>query len=521
MFLLMLLSACAPKTASVTPSAAPANAAHVSLMLADLAPSGPEDAPNTRLSLTWVDATGATLGTASIAETIGGCSTREPTDGALFEVGCWWAGGGPEYRGVVRDGAVVVQTRDVDEGLRKPTAWRDLSESTLGAGQSVSYLPAPPPVDYVALTAAADRTDADRALDAGRHPAEVLGFFGIASGQHVAELGAGGGYTAELLARAVAPGGVVYGQNTPEILSLFAAKPWAERLARPACANITAVESPFDAPFPASVHDLDAVLITFLYHDTAYMGVDRAKMNAAVFAALAPGGVYGVLDHSAIAGHGADDAKTLHRIDEELVKKEVLAAGFVLDAEADFLRNPSDARDWSASPMSAGEKRGTSDRFVLRFQKPSSTGATAHLLPPVTMNEGDRPTDCNLQDPGSWDPLLAASQPGGTAPVVVRGKNGIAETVVLDDGTEIRVVRGGCEHVGETWSIAPVPAKPQIAAMRQVIGKLTLNPAASPSLVKCLDDAHEAEEVGFGCGEAYVSRSVQGDVLEFTWSFAL
>jgi predicted methyltransferase len=37
---------------------------------------------------------------------------------------------------------------------------------------------------------------------------------------------------------------------------------------------------------------------------------------------------------------------TFHRIEEGVVKSEVLAAGFVLDGEADFLRNPDDTRDW-------------------------------------------------------------------------------------------------------------------------------------------------------------------------------
>ena len=69
-------------------------------------------------------------------------------------------------------------------------------------------------------------------------------------------------------------------------------------------------------------------------------------------------------------GSGLDDVQTLHRIDEDAVKKEILAAGFKLDAESDLLRNADDPRDWNASPTQAGEKRGTSDRFVLRFVKP-------------------------------------------------------------------------------------------------------------------------------------------------------
>ena len=95
-----------------------------------------------------------------------------------------------------------------------------------------------------------------------------------------------------------------------------------------------------------------------------------AKLNKLVFARLKKGGVYGIVDHSAAAGSGTRDVETLHRIDEEVVKKEVLAAGFKLDAQRDLLRAPDDKRDWNSSPKAAGDKRGTSDRFTLRFVKP-------------------------------------------------------------------------------------------------------------------------------------------------------
>lgn len=77
-----------------------------------------------------------------------------------------------------------------------------------------------------------------------------------------------------------------------------------------------------------------------------------------------------VVDASAKEGHGVADAKTLHRIEERAVEEEVKKAGFTLLAKADFLRNPNDARDWSSSPREAGERLGTEDRFVLKFQKP-------------------------------------------------------------------------------------------------------------------------------------------------------
>jgi predicted methyltransferase len=223
---------------------------------------------------------------------------------------------------------------------------------------------------FHSIVAASDRSAEDRALDVGRKPAELLEFAGVGPGQRVAELQAGGGYTAELLARSVGPNGRVYGQNSPFVLQRFAEKPWSERLVKPVMANVTRVDRELEDPLPPDATGLDAVLMVLFYHDAVWQKVDRVRMNAAVFRALRPGGAYVIVDHSARAGSGLADTETLHRIDEPALKAEVQAAGFRLAAEADFLRNPADTRDWSTSPRVVGERRGTSDRFVLKFVKP-------------------------------------------------------------------------------------------------------------------------------------------------------
>jgi predicted methyltransferase len=232
--------------------------------------------------------------------------------------------------------------------------------------------PAPPAVSdpIEAAVAAPDRSAEDRELDTQRQPGVMLEFFGIAPGMRVAELGAGKGYTTELLARVVGSTGQVYAQNTQFILERFAEGPLSERLAKPVNAPVVRVDTEFDAPFPPDVRDLDAVLNVLFYHDTVWMETDRALMNRAVFEVLRPGGVYGIVDHSAREGDGVSVTKTLHRIEESVVVQEVTAAGFQLADTAAFLRNPEDPRDWSASPGTAGERRGQSDRFVLKFTKP-------------------------------------------------------------------------------------------------------------------------------------------------------
>lgn len=246
--------------------------------------------------------------------------------------------------------------------------------SPIPAEPATEVSPGPATEDPILRALSAEtRSAEDKELDKQRKPAELLEFFGAAPGQRILELAAGKGYTTELLARVVGPEGQVYGQNSPFILDRFAEGPWSERLKSPAMANVIRVDAEFDDPLPKEASHLDAVFLVLFYHDTVWFKTDRAKMNQAVFAALKPGGIYAIVDHSAKEGEGVSVAKSLHRIEERVVKDEILAAGFQLEAEADFLRNPEDTRDWSASPSTAGERRGESDRFVLRFVKPLDT----------------------------------------------------------------------------------------------------------------------------------------------------
>jgi predicted methyltransferase len=134
--------------------------------------------------------------------------------------------------------------------------------------------------------------------------------------------------------------------------------------------TIVRVARPFDDPLPPDVTNLDAVVVGLFYHDMVWLKVDRAKLNAAAFRALKSGGVYFVYDHSARDGAGVNDAKTIHRIEEKVVRREIEAAGFKLAATSDFLRHPEDKRDWDASDDGPKERRGTSDCFILKYVKP-------------------------------------------------------------------------------------------------------------------------------------------------------
>jgi predicted methyltransferase len=219
--------------------------------------------------------------------------------------------------------------------------------------------------DYAAIIAAPDRADADRKTDERRDPLKFLVFSDARPGMKVLDMGAGGGYSSELMARAVAPGGTVYAQN-PADLGERAKTRFDARLQTPGGKNIIAVARPFDDPVPADVHDLDLITFLFFYHDTTYMNVDRAAMDRKLFAALKPGGILIIADHSARPGDGTSVGKTFHRIEEAALRREVEDAGFKLIGTGDFWRHPEDPRDFSIQPVSGKPI----DEFVLKFQKP-------------------------------------------------------------------------------------------------------------------------------------------------------
>ncbi len=231
------------------------------------------------------------------------------------------------------------------------------------------------PADITAAINSPERPAADKALDAGRRPDQILAFYDIKPGMKIADIFAGGGYMTELYARIVGPSGTVYSQNGP-----FPEKfkkigdAWEQRLKEPALKNVVKVSKPFDAPdlLPVPPDSLDAVIIHLNYHDLVGFKLNRENVNAAVFKALKPGGVYGIVDHSAAAGTGDTQTATLHRIDEDFLIQDVEKAGFKLSGASSALRHPEDDRTWLVF-----KHRGQTDRFMLKFTKTPSVAAAA------------------------------------------------------------------------------------------------------------------------------------------------
>ncbi len=218
--------------------------------------------------------------------------------------------------------------------------------------------------DFSEIVAAPDRSEADRINDKRRKPVELYGFTGARPGMKVLDMGAGGGYSTEMLARAVAPGGTVYSQTAPGLFP-GAIKAYAARAQSPAMKNAVRIERPFEDPLPPGVAGFDLITFFFFYHDTVWLEVDRKRMNQRLYEALKPGGILVLADHSARPGDGANVTKSLHRIEENVVRRELEAAGFQFVAEGNFLRNPADTRELPVSKNTV-----PNDEFVLKYRKP-------------------------------------------------------------------------------------------------------------------------------------------------------
>ncbi len=217
---------------------------------------------------------------------------------------------------------------------------------------------------YAEAVADPKRPAEERARDALRHPAEMLAFAQVAPGDKVADIRPGAGYFTRLFSDVVGPTGRVYAfvpnrtaeRENPTADLLVAAYP-----------NVTRVNGLLDAMTYAE--PLDMIFMSQEYHDFHIPGfnTDVARMNAAVFAALKPGGRYILIDHQAAPGTGITAVQTLHRIEGDYLRREVEAAGFVFEGESRAVANPADDHSLNVFDEAI---RGRTDQFVYRFRKP-------------------------------------------------------------------------------------------------------------------------------------------------------
>jgi predicted methyltransferase len=237
--------------------------------------------------------------------------------------------------------------------------------AALVGGAGVVAATVPPNIE--AAVTNQDRPQADRDRDALRKPAEVLAFAGVRRGDKVLELIPGGGYFTRLLSGSVGPTGHVT-EAVPQRGSADVKATSNGVAADPHFANVS--EMAFTTPDSiGKAGPVDLVWTSQNYHDLhlAVLKLDVVAIDKQIFAALKPGGVFFIEDHSAKLGTGATAPDTLHRIDEDFVKQEVQSVGFKLVGESDALRNPADDRSLRVFDPAI---RGHTDQFLLKFQKP-------------------------------------------------------------------------------------------------------------------------------------------------------
>jgi predicted methyltransferase len=222
--------------------------------------------------------------------------------------------------------------------------------------------------DLAARLSQSGRSDADKARDAGRKPALVLAFLGVAPGMTTLDVIAAGGYYTEVLSVAVGPDGRVYAQNNEFVLKFRDGandKAMTARLAGDRLPNVERVDAEMNA-LPIPDDSVDVAITALNFHDI-YNGAGGEEgalgFLASIYAKLRPGGVLGIVDHDGAAG--LDNAK-LHRIERQKVLDVVARSDFSLAGESELLANESD--DHTQGVFAEG-LRGHTDRFVLLLRK--------------------------------------------------------------------------------------------------------------------------------------------------------
>jgi predicted methyltransferase len=244
---------------------------------------------------------------------------------------------------------------------------RYLAPLLLAAAVAAPIAAAPKLANVIASAVANPARPADhREADPLRKPAQTLAFSGVRPGMTVGEFYPGGGYFTRMLSYVVGPKGHVYGIENRGWKG--AVKADQELLAEGKWKNVSIDFQPFGTVnFP---RPLDLAWVTQNYHDmkiAEYGKVDTLAFDRAVYKALKPGGIYFILDHQGRRGMTNAEIAKMHRINRDVVVKEVTAAGFRLVAEGNFLRRRGDDH---TLPIFDEKIRGHTDQYALKFVKP-------------------------------------------------------------------------------------------------------------------------------------------------------
>jgi len=240
------------------------------------------------------------------------------------------------------------------------------------------------------ILASNTRSDTNRARDAARHPRETLQFFGIRANMTVIEIWPGGsGWYAEILAPLLRDHGRYIAAEHDPLSSAYAKENVRALTAKFAAtpevygkAEIVALQAP-NALAPVANNSVDLVLTFRNLHNWLARPETTPAMLKAIYAALKPGGILGIVDHRADPMAPVDPLAKLGYVNEHFAIEQMEQAGFEFIGSSDINANSKDTRDydqgvWTLPPTyRLGDKDhdryasiGESDRFTLRFRKP-------------------------------------------------------------------------------------------------------------------------------------------------------
>lgn len=255
--------------------------------------------------------------------------------------------------------------------------------ATLG-GAAILAKPAPGDNGLAAAIAAPHRSEASRARDQYRHPAETLAFFGLKPTHNVVELWPGTGWYTEILAPYLAAKGTLtvaspVGRQTARIAEKLDADPGLYGKVRRA--NFPAADGAALVPDGSA----DLVLTFRNVHNWRFGGTDNVQASfQQIYRMLKPGGVLGIVEHHLPEAMDSAKEEKSGYMKRSSVIGFATSAGFRLVAESAINANPKDTHDWPDGVWTLppnfrlGDKDraryaaiGESDRMTLKFVKPA------------------------------------------------------------------------------------------------------------------------------------------------------
>lgn len=285
-------------------------------------------------------------------------------------------------------GAVCHATRSFGARVSARVRASATAAASLAVVATALAMPATAEMDWDTALEGGHRSENNIARNGFRHPRETLEFFGLKEGMTVVELSPGGGWYTEVLAPLLSDGGTYYAAHGSPNGSAYSRRALGGFLQKLGAdedvygkVTVTTLAPPAELMI-APAESADLVLAFRNVH--SWMGADvLAEAFGAAFAALKPGGVFGVVQHRASDGRDPQRMKATGYVSEDYVIAAAKTIGFELEDRSEINANPKDTGEWEDgvwelpptlqtddSNRAARVAVGESDRMTLKFVKP-------------------------------------------------------------------------------------------------------------------------------------------------------